>query len=231
MHLDFGLTRFCVYKYEARNPNVGFRIWVAGAGPPYFIQSIFALTRPFLNNARMRILLILACCPMLVFAGETGLGSRAPVAPPVVKTPLLFNTAEADAVLAAMQIMPLDNPWNEDISNRPLLLNSDAMIARITADLAPNRRTLRLFSEMNFVLVPDNQLLAPIKFVNYPDESDLNGGKSPVALYPIPPDLPIETWPVGTGSLTLQQWQQDTANKGGDRHAIIVQPGKGVFWE
>src|SRR4051812_9594199 len=51
---------------------------------------------------------------------------------PVVKTPLLFNTPEADAVVAAMQIMPVDSPWNEDISRRPLLANSDAMIAQIT---------------------------------------------------------------------------------------------------
>jgi len=166
---------------------------------------------------------------MMVFGDASNISGRA--AMPVVNTPLLFNTAEADAVLAAMQIMPKDNPWNEDISKRPLLANSDAMIARITADLAPNRRTLRLFSEMNFVLVPDNQPLVPIKFVTYPDESDLNGGKSPVALYPIPPNLPVETWPAGTGDLTLEQWQEDTANRGGDRHAIIVQPGKGVFFE
>jgi len=39
---------------------------------------------------------------------------------------------------------------------------------RITADLAPNRRTLRLFTEMNYVLVPDNQAVVPLKFVNYP---------------------------------------------------------------
>src|SRR6478735_7205833 len=64
---------------------------------------------------------------------------------PVVTKPLLFNTPEADAVVAAMQIMPVDSPWNEDISRRPLLANSDAMIAQIIADLAPNRRTLRPF--------------------------------------------------------------------------------------
>ena len=60
---------------------------------------------------------------------------------------------------------------------------------------------------------------------------DLNGGKPPVGLYPIPPNLPVETWPTGTGLLTLEEWQQDKANTGGDRHAIIVQPGTGKFWE
>ena len=43
--------------------------------------------------------------------------------------------------------------------------------------------------------------------------------------------MPIETWPSGTGPLTLQQWQQDINSDGGDRHSIIVQPGNGFIWE
>src|SRR5207245_7801118 len=31
--------------------------------------------------------------------------------------------------------------------------------------------------------------------------------------------------------LTLQQWQQDINSDGGDRHAVIVQPGNVVIWE
>ena len=177
----------------------------------------------------MRAIFLLACWPLMGLAQQANPGANPHTSIPTVKSPMLFNTPEADAVVAAMQIMPRNNPWNEDVSTRPLLPNSDAMIARITADLAPNRRTLRLFQEMNYVLVPDNQPLVPIRFVNYPAESDLNGGKPPVGLYPIPPNLPVETWPAGTGSLTLEEWQQ--ANTGGDRHAIIVQPGTGKFWE
>ncbi len=144
--------------------------------------------------------------------------------PPVVTNAVLFNTPEADAILSAMQIFPVTNPWNEDVSQRPVLPNSDAMIAQIMADLLSSRRTLRAFQEMNFVLVPDSQPMVPITFVDYPDESD----PSP---YPIPLNLPIETWPTGTGSLTLEQWQKDATNLGGDRHAIIVQPGTGLLWE
>ncbi|HXM32729.1 MAG TPA: hypothetical protein VN921_03675, partial [Chthoniobacterales bacterium] len=128
---------------------------------------------------------------------------------PVVTTPMLFNTAAADAIVSAMQIMPRDSAWNEDISRRPLLPNSDAIIAQITSDLSANRRTLRPFYEMNYVLVPDNQPRVTIPFFNYPDESDLDGGTFPNGTYPIPANLPIETWPRGTGNLTLQQWQQD----------------------
>ncbi|HWI60097.1 MAG TPA: hypothetical protein VNZ22_22920, partial [Bacillota bacterium] len=111
---------------------------------------------------------------------------------PVVTNAVLFNTPEADAIVSAMQIFPVTSAWNEDISRRPLLPNSDAMIAQISADLASSRRTLRAFQEMNFVLVPDSQPPQPISFVDYPDESD----PSP---YPLPANLPIETWPSGTG--------------------------------
>jgi hypothetical protein len=143
---------------------------------------------------------------------------------PVVTQPILFNTSEADAVLSAMQIFPKDSPWNEDISQRPLLPNSDAMIAQIISDLDSRRRTLRAFHEMNFVLVPDHQPLVSIDFFNWPEESD----PSP---YPIPGSMPIETWPRETGDRTLDEWQRDVYGDGGDRHSIVVMPGAGLIWE
>lgn len=152
-------------------------------------------------------------------------------AEPVVTSPTLFNTSAGDAIVAAMQIMPRDSAWNEDVSQRPVLANSNAMIAQIISDLASNRRTLRPFYEMNYVLVPDNQPRLTIPFFNYPDESDLDGGTFPAGNYPIPPNLPVETWPRGTGNLTLEDWQQDVNNDGGDRHSIIVAPGVGSIWE
>jgi hypothetical protein len=150
---------------------------------------------------------------------------------PHVTQPLLFNTPEADAIVSAMQIMPVTSPWNERIDQRPLLANSAAMISQITSDLASGRRTLRPFYEMNYVLVPDSQLRVPIAFLDYPDESDLDGGSGTTGRYPIPNNQPIETWPLGTGTLTLQQWQHDVNDDGGDRHSIAVAPGLGSFWE
>src|SRR5436309_10752097 len=150
---------------------------------------------------------------------------------PVVSTPTLFNTAAADAIVSAMQILPVTNPWNEDISQRPRLANSDAMIAQIKSDLSPTRQTLHAFYEMNYVLVPNNEPRLTIPFLDYPDESDLDGGTFPNGNYPIPPHMPIESWPQGTGSLTLSQWQMDVNNNGGDRHGIMVAPGSGSFWE
>ena len=112
---------------------------------------------------------------------------------PAVTQPLLFNTSEADAVVSAMQIMPRDSAWNEDISRRPLSRqqrrddHTDHHRSR-----RPSRSNLRPFFEMNYVLVPDNQPALPINFFNYPDESDLDGGTLPIGLYPIPANLPVE---------------------------------------
>lgn len=143
---------------------------------------------------------------------------------PVVTNAVLFNTPAADAIVSALQIFPRDNAWNEDISGRPTLANSDAMMAQITNDLSASRRTVRIFKEMNFVLVPDNQPLVPISFTDYPDESDPGP-------YPIAPNTPVEGWPSETGGLSFYDWQRDINGTGGDRHAIIVQPGTGNVWE
>lgn len=150
---------------------------------------------------------------------------------PAVTTPILFNTPQADAIVSAMQIFPVTSAWNEDISRRPVIPNSAAMIAQIKADLSSTRQTLRPFYEMNYVLVSDNQARVTIPFLDYPDESDLDSGTFPNGRYPIPSNMPIETWPRGTNGLTLQQWQMDVNNTGGDRHGIIVAPGVGSIWE
>src|SRR5882724_3414264 len=112
---------------------------------------------------------------------------------PVVTNSILFNTTNADAVVSAMQIFPLTNPWNECVSNLPVLVNSDAMITQINADVGASHRVLKLFTEMNYVLVPDNQPLVPFSFFGgYPGDSDMNGGVDPVGLYPIPTNQPVE---------------------------------------
>lgn len=149
---------------------------------------------------------------------------------PVVTNAILFNTTNADAVVAAMQVFPVTNPWNECVSNLPTLANSDAMIAMINTNVpSASNRKLKLFQEMNFVLVPDAQPLVSNRFVTYPGDSDLNGGKSPYGLYPTPTSQPIEEWPTGTTN-TLLQWQTNNLT-GGDRHSIIVQPGNGLIYE
>lgn len=153
----------------------------------------------------------------------------APTVP--VTTPILFNTTQADQVLAGMQIMPRDNPWNEDISSRPVHGSSAAIIGRIYADLASNRKALQAFQEMNFSLVPDNQARVRVRLIDYPDESDDVITGTSDGNYPFPGNLPVETWPVGVPGMSLSDWQIDVNGDGGDRHAIAVQAGTGLFWE
>lgn len=155
---------------------------------------------------------------------------------PLVSAPILFNTAAADAVVSAMQIMPRDSAWNEDISQRPVLANSDAMIATIRNDVYAgsfaNRRRLVVFREMNYVLVPDAQARIDIRFLEYPDESDdLKPGSADVGSFPIPADMPVETWPSELPGVSNSDWQRDVPGHGGDRHSIIVMPGTGTIWE
>jgi hypothetical protein len=73
-----------------------------------------------------------------------------------------------------------------------------------------------VFFEMNFALVPDDQPPVSIDLFNDPDESDPGP-------YPIPANLPVETWPRETGTLTLVQWQQDVNNDGAP--GIVVLSG------
>jgi hypothetical protein len=174
---------------------------------------------------RHLLILILAVCG-LGAAERINHAGRILAPTPAVTTPTLFNTAQADAVVSTLQIMPRDNPWNEDISNRPLLANSAAMMTTIRNQFSGNRQRAVLFQEMNYVLVPDTQPLANINFTLYYEDSDFNGGTSPIGRYPIPTNQPVEAWPANGEE--LYAYQRMT---GGDRHSITVQPGVGRYFE
>src|ERR1017187_4599512 len=66
-----------------------------------------------------------------LWAGRINQEGRILAPLPVVTNAILFDTSNADAVVSAMQIFPVTNPWNECISNRTLLANSDAMMVNI----------------------------------------------------------------------------------------------------
>ena len=133
---------------------------------------------------------------------------------PKITAPILFNTPEADAVLAAMQIFPKNNPWNEDISKLPVHKDSDKMIAQIGKD-----KKLAWNLDMGFIIVPPDQPKVDVKLVDYPGESD----KGP---YPMPDGAPIEGWPLEGGKLA------DLQRKGeGDRHVLVVDPVNRKLYE
>jgi hypothetical protein len=141
-------------------------------------------------------------------------GSDRPKMPEITQ-PILFNTPEVDKILAALQVFPPDNPWNEDISRLPVHPQSAKMIAGIGAD-----KKLAYNLDMSFILVPPNQKKVPVKLVSYPNESD----KGP---YPIPDNAPIENWPLDGRKLEDAQ----KANERGDRHVLVVDPVNRLLYE
>jgi len=159
----------------------------------------------------------------IVAAGGQGSASRQAETRP--RSPVLFDTPDADRILSAMQIFPADNPWNEDISDRAVHPNSDAIIRSIGANVP-----LGYNLDMNFVLVPSDQPRVPVRVTMYPDESDPGP-------FPIPSNAPIENWPMTRNEdssalprpgMTLEQFQREGT---GDRHLIVVDPGNGRLHE
>ncbi len=141
---------------------------------------------------------------------------------PAIGGPLLWNTTQADAVMSALQLMPANNPWNEDISQRPVDPNSDLMITFLGSStrLALNR-------DMNFVIVPAAQATKVVPLdPDYVDESDPGP-------YPIPDGTPIEGWDIDdTRSLANSQLNNPVIL--GDRHGSLLDAVNGKifeFWE
>ena len=120
---------------------------------------------------------------------------------PKFEQPLQFETPEADAVLAALEVFPPDNPWNIPVDAWPVAPNSKAMIAAIGGT-----KPLRYNPDMGFVLVPPDQKKINVQINAYAAESD----KGP---YPVPDSAVIEGWPANfkrnpaTRTLTLDDVQ------------------------
>jgi hypothetical protein len=138
---------------------------------------------------------------------------------------MMFDTPEADAICASLQVFPTNNPWNVRVDDWPLHPDSRAIVAGIGAD-----KPLRYNPDMAFILVPPDQKRVDLVSVGYAAESD-NGP------FPIPDEVPIEGWPlsrpVGANGvpLTLDDVQRDRLNQGGDRHAIVVDPLNRMLYE
>ena len=144
---------------------------------------------------------------------------------PKVDKPVSFDTPEADAILAALEVFPEDNPWNLVVSDWPLHPKSREIVASIGTN-----KPLRYNADMGFVLVPPGEKKLDVKLVSYPKESD----KGP---YPLPDTVPIEGWPANYSrnaklkSTTLEDVQRDKLKENGDRHAIVVDPTNRMLYE
>jgi hypothetical protein len=60
-------------------------------------------------------------CPLVMLTVLVAAGLGRPKMPEVTTT-VLFNTPEADRILAAVQVFPSDNPWNEDLGRQRSLM-------------------------------------------------------------------------------------------------------------
>jgi hypothetical protein len=158
---------------------------------------------------------LLTICSMLRAEEKKHSSGRPLPEMPEIKKPVMFNTTEADKILAAMQVFPPDNPWNEDISKLPVHDDSKKIIAKIGAD-----KKIAWNFDMCFILVPPDQKKVPIKFMEGSDESDPGP-------YPIPDNAPIEDWPLDGSKLEDKQRAQEK----GDRHVMVVDPVNGMLYE
>jgi hypothetical protein len=137
----------------------------------------------------------------------------------------MFDTPEADAICSALEVFPSNNPWNLIVSEWPVHPNSKDIINSMGAD-----KPLRYNPDMGFILVPSDQKKIDVNITEYVEESD----KGP---YPVPSNIPIEGWPAAFRELpkgeqpTLDDIQRDKKNEGGDRHAIVLDPMRGLLYE
>jgi len=172
-----------------------------------------------------RCLAVLFCVAAVtvVVAGQAGSRQRPPMAP--INAPVMFDTPEADRILAALQVFPPDNAWNQDISSLPVHRDSAKIVGSIGAD-----KPLTYNLDMGFIIVPPNQKRVPVKLIDYPAESDPGP-------YPVPDNAPIENWPLTRNEdknalpkpgQTLEQLQREGT---GDRHVIVVDPVNGKLYE
>jgi hypothetical protein len=177
-----------------------------------------------------RSILLLPCVLLLFMGGDGGpfimaeeqgrdsrrrsSGGTDQTPAPTITQPVMFNTPEADRILSELQMFPLDNPWNEDISKKPVAPNSRNLIASVGAD-----KSLAYNLDMAFILVPPNQKRVPVRINQYPEESDSGP-------YPVPDNAPIENWPLGGQTLdTIQRVGS------GDRHMLILDPVNMTLFE
>jgi hypothetical protein len=182
------------------------------------------------RRAFLKTLSASAACGLPFFALSALAGDQLPAVvrrakEPPIKSPVLFNTPEADAIVAALQIYPPDNAWNQPVDRWPLHPNS----RNIVASIGPGK-PVRCNYDMGYVLVPRDQKKVNVRITEYPQESDPGP-------FPVPDNVPIEGWPAcyredrRTAGESLDDIQRDKLRTGGDRHAIILDPASMTLYE
>ena len=147
-----------------------------------------------------------------ILAGCAGSSTALPPVSPEAAAFVQLPRAAGPPVVAGCQIFPAPttaNPtgldaFNQDISKYPLDKNSNAIIGYFsTYNIHPDFGHEPYYG-IPFNVVPYDQPKVPIKFVNYPSQSEPGP-------YPFPPKAEIE----GMGKYPT-----------GDRHVLVLQQGK-----
>jgi len=166
------------------------------------------------NTLRQLLLLLLLTSCTLPVASSTPTAPQATAATltPTAYLPLVTR-APGGPQLGGCALFPADNAWNLDISAYPVHPNSAAYIASIGTDGHLHADFGAGLWEgfpigIPYVIVPADQPLVPITFVEYGDESDPGP-------YPVPLDAPVEGNPQGDG----------------DRHVLVLQQGECRLYE
>ncbi|HSD26603.1 MAG TPA: hypothetical protein VLL75_04820 [Vicinamibacteria bacterium] len=176
-------------------------------------------TRPGRGTAALALVLSAAVAAVALAVERV----RPPM--PKITAPVMFDTPEADAILAALQVFPPDNWWNRDVSGLPLHPDSAKMIASIGPE-----KPLEYNLDMGFVIVPPDQKNVEVGPIEYANESDPGP-------FPLPDNAPIENWPLARNEnsralpkpgQTLEQFQRAAE---GDRHVLVVDPAHGKLHE
>lgn len=145
---------------------------------------------------------------------------------PAITVPVDWNTTTADGILQTLQILPANNPWNEDITGLAISPESAGMITAMGSGTH-----IHVNRDMNLTIIPSTQATKTVPLSLYGSESDPGP-------YRVPDNMPIEgylgddTFDTAPAVRTLAQIQQDiTPTLGGDRHGTIIDPGNGYIYE
>src|SRR5262245_1315481 len=110
------------------------------------VLTLAVIASPFVRMPAMKWL-----SPLLLLAALTAASADLPKMPEITR-PVMFNTPQADRIVAALQVFPPDNPWNEDISKLPAHPSSKKIVASIGAD-----KKIAYNLDMSYILVPPGQ--------------------------------------------------------------------------
>lgn len=173
-----------------------------------------------MTPARRRFLLSALGLATLTRCKE-GDGDDLPSSPSGSEAPATQGVQTLES-LAGRQVFPPDNWWNREVSGAPVDPRSDSFLNRI----GRNRGLHPDFGPppygIPYLTVSRNQPRVPVRFVDYPEESDTGApGRAPG--YPIPPEA--RTQP------NLIEGGVPGGGMDGDRHLIVIDRDDWLLFE